>query len=79
MNSFWPLAIAMALLALAFTVPPLLRNRQKSTIDRDQLNTAVVKEQLAELQADLDSGKLDQQAYAAARHDLQRELLDELE
>ncbi len=79
MTSFWPLAIAMALLALVFTVPPLLRNRQRSTVDRDQLNTAVVKEQLAELQADLDSGKLDQEAYAAARHDLERELLDELD
>ncbi len=79
MNSFWPMAIAMALLALVFTVPPLLRNRQRIAIDRDQLNTAVVKEQLAELQTDLDSGKLDQAAYAAARHDLERELLDELD
>jgi len=79
MNSFWPMAIAMALLALVFTVPPLLRNRQRTAVDRDQLNTAVVKEQLAELQADLDSGKLDQAAYAAARHDLERELLDELD
>ncbi len=79
MTSFWLLAIAMALLALVFTVPPLLRNRQGAVIDRDQLNTAVVKEQLAELQADLDAGKLDQAAYAAARHDLERELLDELD
>jgi len=79
MTSFWPLAIAMTLLALVFTVPPLLRNRQRSTVDRDQLNTAVVQEQLAELHADLDSGKLDQAAYASARHDLERELLDELD
>ncbi|MFQ5642578.1 MAG: c-type cytochrome biogenesis protein CcmI [Thiogranum sp.] len=79
MTSFWLLAIAMAILALVFTVPPLLRSRQRNTIDRDQLNTAVVKEQLAELRADLDSGKLDQAAYAAARHDLERELLDELD
>jgi len=79
MTSFWLPAIAMALLALVFTVPPLLRNRQRTAIDRDQLNTAVVKEQLAELQTDLDSGKLDQAAYAAARHDLERELLDELD
>ncbi len=79
MTTFWLLAIAMALLALAFTVPPLLRKRQHSAIDRDQLNTAIVKEQLAELQADLDAGKLDQEAYAAARHDLERELLDELD
>jgi len=79
MTDFWLPAIAMALLALVFTVPPLLRNRQRTAIDRDQLNTAVVKEQLAELQADLDSGKLDQAAYAAARNDLERELLDELD
>ncbi|HHH43785.1 MAG TPA: c-type cytochrome biogenesis protein CcmI [Gammaproteobacteria bacterium] len=79
MNSFWPPAIAMALLALVFTVPPLLRSRKRSLVDRDQLNTAVVKEQLAELQADLESGKLDQAAYTAARHDLERELLDELD
>ena len=79
MNSFWLLATAMALLALVFTVPPLLSNRQRTVINHDQLNTAVVKAQLAELQADLDSGKLDQAAYAAARHDLERELLDELD
>ncbi len=79
MTSFWPLAIAMALLALAFTVPPLLRSRKRSQVDRDQLNTAVVREQLAELQSDLESGKLDQAAYTAARHDLERELLDELD
>ena len=35
MTSFWLLAIAMALLALVFTVPLLLRNRQRAVIDRD--------------------------------------------
>ena len=79
MTSFWPLAIAMALFALIFTVPPLLRKRQPGKVDRNRLNAAVVKEQLTELQADLDAGKLDQTAYAAARHDLERELLDELD
>ncbi len=79
MTIFWPLAIAMALVALAFVVPPLMRNRQHTAVDLDQLNTAVVKEQLEELQADLDSGRLDQAAYANARHDLERELLDELD
>ncbi|VAW76266.1 Cytochrome c heme lyase subunit CcmH, partial [hydrothermal vent metagenome] len=78
MTYFWPLALAMTLLALVFVVPPLLRNRQRTTVDRNQLNTAVVKQQLMELQADLDAGKLDQAAYATARHDLERELLDEL-
>ena len=80
MTTFWLLAIAMTIAALAFIVPPLLRNRETAdvNVDRDQLNTAVIKEQLTELQADLESGKLDQAAYATARQDLERELLDDL-
>ncbi len=80
MTTFWLLAIAMTIAALAFIVPPLLRNRETAdvNVDRDQLNTAVIKEQLTELQVDLESGKLDQAAYATARQDLERELLDDL-
>jgi len=78
MTTFWLLAIAMTIAALAFIVPPLLRNRETADVDRDQLNTAVIKEQLAELQADLEAGKLDQAAYATARQDLERELLNDL-
>ncbi len=76
MTTFWLLASAMSALALAFIAMPLLRNRQHSAIEGDQLNTAVIREQLNELKADMDAGKLDADAYAAARHDLERELLD---
>ena len=77
--TFWILAGAMLVLALAFIALPVWRNRRRDDIDRDLLNTKVVREQLAELKADRDSGKLDAGAYEAARHDLERELLDALD
>lgn len=76
MTTFWSLATMMAILALAFIALPLLRNRQDNTVKGDQLNTAVIREQLGELKTDMDAGKLDADAYASARHDLERELLD---
>ncbi len=79
MTAFWISAAAMMLAALLFAVLPLVRGRQRPNVDQDQLNIAVVKEQLRELQADLDAGKLDRTAYTAARDDLERELLNQLE
>lgn len=72
---FWLLAASMSLIALLFAIVPLLRGKDTVTVSRQLLNTEVVKEQLNELRADLDAGKLDQDAYQAARHDLERELL----
>jgi cytochrome c-type biogenesis protein CcmH len=72
---FWLLAASMSLLALLFAVVPLLRSRESAAVSRQELNTEVIKEQLVELRADLDAGKLDADAYRAARHDLEREML----
>ena len=77
--AFWLLAGAMVILALAFIALPVWSNRRRDDIDRDQLNTKVVREQLTELKADRDSGKLDASTFEAARHDLERELLDALD
>lgn len=79
MSTFWLLATAMMLLALVFSAAPLLRRRHDTSVDQDQLNTAVIREQLRELQADLDAGKLDQASWTAAKTDLERELLNQLE
>jgi cytochrome c-type biogenesis protein CcmH len=79
MTMFWSLAAGMMLLALVFTVPPLLRSRKRLDVSQDDLNTAVIKAQLAELEADLQAGRLDQTQYAAARKDLERELLYDLD
>lgn len=78
MTVFWLLIAAMTALALVFIVPPLLRNKSTRHIDHDGITTAVIKQQLAELGSDLEAGKLDQAAYSAARHDLERALLDDL-
>jgi cytochrome c-type biogenesis protein CcmH len=78
MTVFWSLAAAMLMVALLFVLPPLLRKRTVSAVSRDDLNTNVIKEQLLELDADLEAGKLDRTQYDAARQDLERELLYDL-
>ena len=81
MTVFWGLATVMIIIALLFTVPWLLRagrNPKKARPDLDTINTGIIKAQLAELDADLKMGRLDENQYTAARHDLERELLDDL-
>lgn len=80
MISFWILAAGLTALALLFVVPPLL-NREVTApdIDQDDLNLALFREQLADLERDLAAGNLDQAQYDAARHDLERELLADVD
>jgi len=78
MTVFWSLAASMSLLALLFVVTPLLRKRPANTVDKDELNTEVARARLAELDMDLESGRLEQAQYDAARADLERELLYDL-
>ncbi len=74
---FWLSAASMSVIALLFAIVPLLRSRTDTSVSRQLLNTALIKEQLNELQADLEAGKLEPDAYQAARHDLERELLND--
>lgn len=76
---FWLSAASMSLIAILFAIVPLLRSKATSSVSRQLLNTEVIREQLNELQADLDSGKLEPHAYQAARRDLERELLNDAE
>ena len=81
MTVFWGLATVMVIIALLFTVPWLLRagrNPKNVRPDPDAINTGIIKAQLAELDTDLKMGRLDENQYAAARHDLERELLEDL-
>lgn len=79
MTVFWSLAAVMMMVALLFVLPPLLRQRRTATVSRDELNTKVIREQFAELEADLAIGKLDRAQYDAARKDIERELLYDLD
>ena len=78
MTLFWALAGIMLMVALLFTLPWLLRGNRQPDTDLDTVNTEVIKAQLAELEADLGSGRLDEAQYLAARQDLERELLADL-
>ena len=80
MSIFWGMAAIMIIIALLFTVPWLLRAGKSAppSLDQDALNTEVIKAQLAELDTDLKTGRLDEAQYASARQDLERELLDDL-
>jgi cytochrome c-type biogenesis protein CcmH len=78
MTTFWIFAAGLMLLAIAFIVLPLLRKRDYQTLSADELNLSVFKQQLEELDNDLESGILDQQRYDAARRDLEKELLEDV-
>jgi len=77
MMLFWFLAAGLMALALAFVLSPLL-SRKVRTDDapsQDELNLAVFRRQLQELDADLASGELEQEQYETARRDLERVLV----
>jgi len=79
MTQFWLIVAGMILLALSFVLLPLLRQRKTVHIDRNAINIRVVKQQLSELEADLKSGKLEQSVYEAAKADLEKALLNDLD
>lgn len=80
MTIFWILAGSLVGLALLFILPPLLtKRRQAEGVDQDDLNLALFHSQLAELDADLAADELEQPQYKAARRDLERELLYDVE
>ncbi|MEA3276071.1 MAG: c-type cytochrome biogenesis protein CcmI, partial [Pseudomonadota bacterium] len=73
---FWIMAAGLTGLALLFVITPLLSpQKQTDDVDQDELNLAVFRQQLEELDSDLAAGELDQQQYNASRRDLERELL----
>jgi cytochrome c-type biogenesis protein CcmH len=78
MSTFWSLAIILLVVALLFVIPPLLRNPRRGSAGINTVNIRVIRDQIEELRADMVAGKLDENAYAEARHDLERELLDDV-
>ena len=78
MTLFWIIAAGLMLLALGFAALPLLGSEPLAGVDADELNLSVVRQQLKELETDLANGYLEQAQYDAARHDLERELLQDV-
>ncbi len=82
MTIFWILVAGLAGLALLFVLAPLLGSslaaEQADDINLDEVNLSLFKQQVAELDADLAAGKLDQDQYDSARQDLEREALNNI-
>jgi cytochrome c-type biogenesis protein CcmH len=77
---FWILAAGLLGLASLFVALPLLKRPSPTDAPRqDELNLQVFRQRLTELDGDLAAGFLDQGQYDAARRDLERELLYDLD
>jgi cytochrome c-type biogenesis protein CcmH len=78
MMIFWLVAVLLIAAALLFLLPPLIqKNAETDALARDDLNLTIFKDQLNELENDLNSGVLTQDQYETARHDLERSFLQE--
>lgn len=79
MTAFWIVAGLLMAGALLFVVPPLLRKPRNAAGDGAQGNVGLYRDQLADLDRDLQSGTLAADQYEQARQDLERRLAEELE
>lgn len=78
MTWFVIIAAVMTVVALAWVVPPLLRRREHgSGVSRQVSNLAVLRDQLAELDADRRNGTITPEQHARARVELERRTLED--
>ena len=76
---FWLIIFALLLLAIGLVVFPLLKNAALSKVDAAQRNALIVRQQVAELQQQLDDGRLTQTQFDDQYRELMLDLNDELE
>ena len=78
---FWVICAAFILIALVFVLPPALQRSaeadRKGEDERRQANIAVYRDQLSELQSDLNNGIVSQEQYAQDREEIERRLLED--
>jgi cytochrome c-type biogenesis protein CcmH len=78
---FWVICVLFIVIALAFVLPPVLQHSEESTLaseeERRQANIAVYRDQLSELEADLQNGIVSQEQYAQDRDEIERRLLED--
>lgn len=80
MTAFFVAAALLTLAAVLFVALPLARRRSRPMVlPHDAANVAVYQDQLAELQADLDAGTLSPSQFEAAKNELERRLLQDVQ
>ncbi len=77
MTAFVLIAAAMLAAACAWVLVPLLARRHAVSIDRESSNLAILRDQRAELEADLGNGVVSAEQYEITRAELDRRVLEE--
>ena len=79
MMMFWLIAAVFVAIALAFVLPPLLQREPAESDDEDlETNVAVYRDQLSELDADLQSGIISAEQHQQDREEVERRLLTDV-
>jgi cytochrome c-type biogenesis protein CcmH len=78
MTGFLIVIGALIALALAFVLPALVKQRgEDDKTSRAQANVLIYRDQLSELDADLDSGTISAEQHAAGRRELEKRALED--
>jgi cytochrome c-type biogenesis protein CcmH len=79
MNLFWIICALLLLTALVIVALPLWRQAKLvNEVKRDDSNLDIVRDQLAEMDADLNNGLLTQESYDQGKRELQARMLEEV-
>ncbi|MBI3773741.1 MAG: c-type cytochrome biogenesis protein CcmI [Gammaproteobacteria bacterium] len=79
MTLFWFVIGGLTIAALLFVILPLLlrRRAEAARLARSEVNISIYRNQLAELEADLKSGDVDQEQFDKSRQEIDRRLLED--
>ena len=75
-TAFWVIVSAMTLCVLGLLLRPLLKRQAQMTSEQEK-TLPVYRQQFSELEQDLTNGLLTDEQYQAARHELERRVLEE--
>jgi cytochrome c-type biogenesis protein CcmH len=77
--AFWLLCAVLIAIALAFLLPPLLQREEKTdNTEVKEANIAVYRDQLRELETDLQNGIVTDDQYRQDRDELQRRMIEDV-
>ena len=80
MTLFWIIIAVLLLIAAAFILLPLWRGKASNNqVVRDAANLEIMRDQLAEMQADLNNGLLTPALFEQGQRELESRLLDEVQ
>ena len=78
MTAFIAIAALLVAAALLFVLPPLVSGRRQSKVSRSEVNAAVYRDQMRELDSDLSAETLAPDQYDKARSELEARVLQDL-